>query len=103
VCCASCAACCGPAASSCSPSRAGASSTRSRCACSFRHPAGAERSPEAYLALLRETGFAVASRDVSTPSPLWSRPDFGLRERLGFRPDSEREATELHVVARRLD
>jgi ubiquinone/menaquinone biosynthesis C-methylase UbiE len=69
----------------------------------FRHPAGAQRSPDAYLALLRETGFAVASRDVSTQSPLWSRPDFGLRERLGFRPDSEREATELHVVARRLD
>ena len=69
----------------------------------FRHPQNAQRSPEDYLALLRQTGFAFARRDVSTPSPFWSRPDFGLREKLGLGPDPVREATELHVVAHRAD
>jgi ubiquinone/menaquinone biosynthesis C-methylase UbiE len=69
----------------------------------FRHPPRVQRSPEGYLALLRDAGFEYASRDVSTPSPIWSRPDFGLREKLGFAPDSEREPTELHVIARRRD
>jgi len=67
----------------------------------FRHPKGVQRSPDGYLSLLRSMGFEFASHDVAKTRPFWSEPDFGLRMRLGFAPHSDREATELHVVARR--
>lgn len=67
----------------------------------FRHRADTQRTANAYLELVRAAGFAVAAEDVSTPSPFWSRRDFGLRERWGWERDLQREPAELQVVARR--
>ena len=65
----------------------------------FRHPMAAQRLAEEYLALLRRTGFCFDGADVSTPYPWWSRPDLGLRERLGRPLPARRAETVVNVVA----
>jgi ubiquinone/menaquinone biosynthesis C-methylase UbiE len=67
----------------------------------FRHRADTQRTASAYLELLRAAGFAYQPRDVSNPDPFWSRPDFGIWERLGFAFAKRREPAELQVIARR--
>lgn len=67
----------------------------------FRHPEENQRSPDAYLDLVREAGLAFDSGCTSRPDPFWARPDFGLLERLGGRPPAAGEGTQVHVVARR--
>jgi ubiquinone/menaquinone biosynthesis C-methylase UbiE len=68
----------------------------------FRHRADTQRTASAYLELVRAAGFAVAAEDVADPSPFWSRPDFGMREWLGFERRDATEAAELQVVAQRV-
>ncbi len=67
----------------------------------FRHPAGVQKTASEYIALLEGAGFSLSKRQVSTPYPLWSRPDFGLVERLGGRTRTKREDTQVNVVAQR--
>lgn len=67
----------------------------------FRHRADTQRTAGAYLDLVRAAGFVVAPEDVATPSPFWSRPDFGLREWLGHPRVGAAEPAELQLVARR--
>jgi SAM-dependent methyltransferase len=67
----------------------------------FRHRVDTQRTAAAYLDLVRAAGFAFEAGDVANPEPFWSRPDFGLRERLGYERRGAREAAELQVVARR--
>lgn len=67
----------------------------------FRHPKGVQKSADEYLELLRSCGFDVAPQDVTGTCPFWSRPDFGLLERLGRPPPERSEPTQLNVVANR--
>lgn len=67
----------------------------------FRHPMQVQRSPDDYLRLLEAAGFALDEGRISTPDPAWSRPDFGLRPRLGLPPRAAAEPAELQVVAYR--
>jgi SAM-dependent methyltransferase len=67
----------------------------------FRHRGDTQRTASAYLELVRGAGFTVAPEDVATPSPFWSRPDFGLWEWLGYPRRSAAEPAELQLIARR--
>jgi len=67
----------------------------------FRHPMHTQRTADEYLRLLRATGFSFTEANVSEPYPWWSRPDFGLRERLGLPMGGSRRDTVLHVAAAR--
>ena len=69
----------------------------------FRHPMAAQKSAEEYLDLLRSAGFTFTDKHVALPYPWWSRPDFGLREWLGWPLPARRQATILNVVAFRED
>ncbi len=65
----------------------------------FRHPMELQKSAAEYLKLLRSAGFAFEPRDVGTPCPFWSQPDFGLRELLGRPVRTPREPTLVQVAA----
>ncbi len=65
----------------------------------FRHPMEAQRLAPEYLTLLRSTGFSFGDENVATPYPWWSRPDLGLRERLGIPAPTRRRDTLLNVAA----
>lgn len=65
----------------------------------FRHPMQAQRTADEYLHLLRSTGFEFTDDQVSVPYPWWSRPDFGLLERLGVPVRRRGQDTVLNVVA----
>lgn len=67
----------------------------------FRHPAGAARSAEEWLELVRSSGLRFAPENVATPSPWWSRRDLGLGERLGRRERPEPGPAQLLVAAQR--
>lgn len=67
----------------------------------FRHPRGTQKSPDEYLDLIKSVGFAFSESKITRSSPFWSHPDFGLREYLGANLSSEREHTQVSVVARR--
>jgi ubiquinone/menaquinone biosynthesis C-methylase UbiE len=65
----------------------------------FRHPMEIQKSADEYLALIRQIGFQVDPEAISKPYLWWSRPDFGVLERLGFKAPEVREETLLNVVA----
>lgn len=67
----------------------------------FAHPMEVQRTADEYVAMIRDHGFDV--RDVAFPYSWWSRPDFGVLERLGFRPKPHGQRTEtlVNVVARK--
>jgi ubiquinone/menaquinone biosynthesis C-methylase UbiE len=66
----------------------------------FRHPNETQRSAAEYQQLVRAAGFAFTPAQVRTSTPFWSRPDWGLRERLGWRRRAA-EVTQLTMVALR--
>ncbi len=49
----------------------------------FRHPMHVQKTAEEYVAVLRDAGFAIHAADILTPSPPWSRPDWGIAELFG--------------------
>lgn len=65
----------------------------------FRHPKGVQKSAEEYLVLLRSAGFEIRFEDVSTPQPFWSKPDFGLLERLGGPAAIDTRPTMINAAA----
>jgi len=65
----------------------------------FRHPEGSHRTADGFRALVAEAGFVVEAEALS--SPFWSKPDFGLVERLTGRNRGPREPTQLTLVARK--
>ena len=67
----------------------------------FRHPMHVQRSAPEFLAMLREAGFQVDDKRISTPYLWWSRKDLGALEWLGFRVPEQREETLLNCVARK--
>jgi len=69
----------------------------------FAHPMEVQRTASEYLAMVRDHGFEFSPRNVSFPYLWWSRPDFGLLERLGIRPKERgrREETLVNLVARK--
>jgi SAM-dependent methyltransferase len=66
----------------------------------FRHPMEAQKSADEYADLLRQTGFEFAAEDILTPYPPWARPDFGIREVLGW-PVKEAHSKPLVCIAAR--
>ena len=67
----------------------------------FAHPMEVQRTADEYVGMIRDHGFDVLN--VSFPYSWWSRPDFGLLERLGFspKPHGRRTETLVNVVARK--
>ncbi len=63
----------------------------------------AQKTADEYLAMVRSSGFEVPDSSVATSSPWWSQPDFGLRERLGWRRSGSGDATEIALAARKPD
>ena len=66
----------------------------------FRHPGSGHRSAAEFLRLVREAGFEVGEKSISTPDPFWARADFGAIERLTGRRRSPAEPAQLNLVAR---
>jgi ubiquinone/menaquinone biosynthesis C-methylase UbiE len=67
----------------------------------FRHPPSGHRRSGEYLRLLREAGFEIGEKSISTPDPFWARADFGAIERITGRRSAPAEPAQLNVVARR--
>ena len=65
----------------------------------FRHPNDVQKTATQYQALVRAAGFEFEPCHVETTTPFWSKPDWGLRERLGWRRSRDAEATEVTIVA----
>lgn len=65
----------------------------------FRHPNEVQKTAAEYEQLVRDAGFAFGPHQAETSTPFWSKPDWGLRERLGWRPWAGGEPTELTLVA----
>ena len=68
----------------------------------FRHPMDVQKTAEEYLALIRHAGFQVEPNRVSFPYLWWSRPDFGVLNRLRIQNTpsrGEREETLMNLVA----
>ncbi|MBI3885572.1 MAG: class I SAM-dependent methyltransferase [Opitutae bacterium] len=65
----------------------------------FAHPNEAQKSPAEYQELVRQAGFVFNEDLVRTSTPFWSRPDWGLRARLGWRSRRSLEATQVTLVA----
>jgi SAM-dependent methyltransferase len=67
----------------------------------FRHPGTGHRSAAEFLRLVREAGFEIGEKSISTPDPFWARADFGALERLTGRRSAPAEPAQLNLVARR--
>ena len=72
----------------------------------FRHPPGAQKPAEGYLALVQGAGFVFGAVDVRTSTPWWSLPDLGIARKLGLSgalplTTQTATATEILVVARK--
>ena len=65
----------------------------------FRHALHLQRRAADWIDLVRRSGFVVDARRVNTPYPWWSRPDFGLRERLRLPDALPQEPMVVHFVA----
>ena len=67
----------------------------------FAHPMDVQRTADEYVAMIEGHAFEIAK--VAYPYSWWSRPDFGVLERLGWRPKKhgERMETLVNVVARK--
>lgn len=66
----------------------------------FRHPHRDQYTAAEYAMLVREAGFVVEPARVITPAPWWSRPDLGLRARLGGKA-TVGQATQVRIAAQR--
>jgi ubiquinone/menaquinone biosynthesis C-methylase UbiE len=69
----------------------------------FAHPMDVQRTADEYVEMIKKQGFELEPRHVSFPYLWWSRPDFGVVERLGIPPKKrgEREETLVNLVARK--
>ncbi len=67
----------------------------------FRHPNEVQRTAAEYQQLVREAGFVFEPGQVMTSTPFWSLPDWGFREKLGWRRRPDAEPTEVILVARK--
>lgn len=65
----------------------------------FRHPMHVQKTADEYIALIRQAGFEVDQKAISTPYLWWSRPDVGALEWFGFGVPESREETLLNLVA----
>lgn len=65
----------------------------------FRHALHLQRRAGEWVDLARGAGFVVDAGRINTPDPWWSRPDFGLRERLGRPARPPRDPMVVHFVA----
>ncbi|MSR09868.1 MAG: class I SAM-dependent methyltransferase [Gammaproteobacteria bacterium] len=68
----------------------------------FRHPPRDQYTSAGYATLVGEAGFAVDASRVLNPTPWWSLPDLGLREKLGGQPRVS-QARQVRIAAQRLD
>lgn len=66
----------------------------------FRHPHRDQHTAAGYAMLVRDAGFAVDPSRVITPTPWWSQPDLGLRDRLGGKSILG-QATQVRIAAQR--
>lgn len=67
----------------------------------FRHPMQVQKTAQEYATLLRSTGFEFTEKDIYTPYPAWSRPDFGVLETLGRPVQEPRHTPLVCIVAQR--
>lgn len=67
----------------------------------FRHPNEVQRSAAEYQDLVRRAGFVFGGENVATSTPYWSRPDWGLLRKLGYRSEKPEEPTQLNLAATR--
>jgi SAM-dependent methyltransferase len=65
----------------------------------FRHPNEVQKTAAGYQQLVRDAGFEFGPQHVKTSIPFWSLPDWGLRQKLGWKPKSLGEPTEITLVA----
>jgi ubiquinone/menaquinone biosynthesis C-methylase UbiE len=65
----------------------------------FRHPEHVQKTAAEYEALVRGAGFHFGPEHVAVSTPFWSKVDWGLRERLGWRRAAPDEPTEITLVA----
>lgn len=65
----------------------------------FRHPNETQRTADEYQQLVRDAGFELRDECVSTSTPFWSLPDWGLARRLGLSRANGGEPTEVAMVA----
>lgn len=67
----------------------------------FRHPNDVQRSAAEYQELVRRAGFVFGPENVATSIPYWSRPDWGLLRKLGWRRTGPEEPTQVNIAATR--
>lgn len=67
----------------------------------FRHPNHVQKSAAEYQALVRAGGFVFGPENVRVSIPYWSRPDWGLLRRLGWRSRNPEEPTQVTLAALR--
>lgn len=67
----------------------------------FRHPNQVQKTAEEYQALVRSAGFVFGPANVATSIPYWSRPDWGLARKLGWRSSHPEEPTQINLAALR--
>lgn len=67
----------------------------------FRHPNHVQKSAAEYQALVRQAGFEFGPENVRTSVPYWSRADWGLLRKLGWRSARAEEPTQVNIAARR--
>ncbi len=65
----------------------------------FRHPNEVQRTAAEYQQLVRDAGFEFGPEQVVTSIPFWSLPDWGLRQKLGWKLPSDTEPTEITLAA----
>lgn len=67
----------------------------------FRHPNHVQKTAAEYQELVRRAGFVFGQENVATSIPYWSRPDWGLMRKLGWRSAKPEEPTQVNIAARR--
>lgn len=65
----------------------------------FRHPNEVQRSAAEYQQLVRAAGFDLHPDHVTTSTPFWTQPDWGLLAKWGWRRPPAGEPTEITLVA----
>jgi ubiquinone/menaquinone biosynthesis C-methylase UbiE len=69
----------------------------------FRHPMDVQKDADEYIDMVLSAGFHIDANAVSYPYLWWSRPDFGLRERIfGIEPADGHPETLVNLVATRI-
>ena len=67
----------------------------------FRHPNQVQKTAAEYQELVRRAGFVFGPENVATSIPYWSRPDWGLMRKLGWRSAKPEEPTQVNLAALR--